>query len=169
MQLRLDRIPNRKLFELAISDKDGKVEFHTSTIGSGLSSIYARRDVGIKQEVYRTILVECKTLDTIIREQKLDRINLLKMDIEGHELRALHGAKDAIAAGVIEMIMFEFGSANVNSRTFFRDFWDLLNAKYNIFIIAPAGRLVVVDKYSEDLEYFRGSSNYLAIWRSSVL
>jgi hypothetical protein len=52
----------------------------------------------------------------------------MKMDIEGHELFALRGAKRALARGVIRPLSFEFGTGNINSRTFFRDYWDLLTS-----------------------------------------
>jgi hypothetical protein len=85
------------------------------------------------------------------------------MDIEGHELFALRGAKNALKAGCIRALSFEFGSGNINSRTFFRDFWDLLTMyEYKIVRVLPGGKLYSVRAYNEDLEYFRGVSNYIA-------
>jgi FkbM family methyltransferase len=165
MKRRLPRIPNPHVFEFAISDEIGEIAFYTPTRGSGLSSIHSRRDVGVNQEVYEKIVVPRRTLDSVIAEQQIERVDLLKMDIEGHELSALIGAKNSIAEGRIEKIMFEFGSANVNSRTFFRDFWDLLELRFDLFRITPCGHLCRLGSYAEDLEYFRGSTNYLGILR----
>jgi len=59
--------------------------------------------------------------------------------------------------------MFEFGAPNIYSRTFFSDFWDLLTADgFRLDRILPGGRLLRIDSYSEELEHFRGVSNYLA-------
>ena len=59
--------------------------------------------------------------------------------------------------------MFEFGSANVNSRTFFRDFWDLLTGYgYRVERIIPGGGTPPSAATPRDLEYFRGATNYVA-------
>jgi hypothetical protein len=87
----------------------------------------------------------------------------MKLDIEGAELSALLGAAASLSRGRIDTIAFEFGSANVYSRTFFRDFWQLLaDAGFRLWRILPGGGLLAVDSYSEQLEHFRGVSNYLA-------
>jgi hypothetical protein len=54
----------------------------------------------------------------------------------------------------------------VNSRTFFRDFWELLAPlSFELRRICPGGKTTVVKSYYEDLEPFRGVTNYVAILR----
>ena len=90
--------------------------------------------------------------------------DFLKMDLEGHELFALRGAGDYLAPGKIAALAFEFGSANVNSRTFFRDFWELLTPLgYTLYRMVPGGRTLKISHYDETLEFFRGATNYLAV------
>ena len=73
------------------------------------------------------------------------------------------GAAGLLGSHAVKVVMFEFGSANVNSRTFFRDFWDLLTGfGYRIERIIPGGGTLAVRRYAEDLEYFRGATNYVA-------
>ena len=77
------------------------------------------------------------------------------------------GAARTLERGGISALTFEFGSGNVNSRTFFRDFWELLSGHgYRIERIIPGGRTVPVDNYGEELEYFRGATNYIATLRN---
>lgn len=105
------------------------------------------------------------TLDSVIASERIEFVDFAKLDIEGHELFALRGAREALAERRIGALSFEFGSGNVNSRTFFRDYWDLLiPAGFRISRITPGGRRVPVPVpvYYEDLEYFRGVSNYVA-------
>jgi hypothetical protein len=84
-------------------------------------------------------------------------------DIEGHELAALAGATKALKSKTIGALSFEFGSGNVNSRTYFHDFWDLLSEHgYSVYRILPSGRALRIERYDENLEYFRGVSNYVA-------
>jgi hypothetical protein len=93
----------------------------------------------------------------------LEFVDFLKMDIEGHELFALRGAETALKEHRIGALLFEFGGGNINSLTFFRQFWELLtSAGFRIWRITPGGKPVFIDEYYEDLEYFRGVSNYVA-------
>ena len=50
-------------------------------------------------------------------------IDLLKLDVEGNELLALKGLSDSIE--YIKIIQFEFGGSNIDSRTYFQDFYYL--------------------------------------------
>ena len=79
-------------------------------------------------------------------------------------LFALRGATHALSQGIVRALSFEFGAGNVNSRTFFRDFWELLSPYgYGFHRICPGGTTLTISDYYEDLEFFRGVSNYLAV------
>lgn len=103
-------------------------------------------------------------MDDIIEEYKIERVDFMKMDIEGHELEALQGAKKSLKNKVIRALTFEFGIRNINSRTYFRDFYELLSSlDYQIYRILPSSQLMHIKEYYEDREYFRGATNYVAI------
>ncbi len=160
---RLPRIPNPTVVEAAVSEQEGEIVLHTPIRGSGLASVHARRDVSVSRETYESVTVPAITLDGYVHRNGIDRIDLLKMDIEGHELAALRGAVQTFEAGIIRTVSFEFGSANVNSRTFFRDFWDFFDERgFKLHRIIAGGGVVAVPRYGEDLEYFRGATNYIA-------
>jgi hypothetical protein len=88
------------------------------------------------------------------------------MDIEGHELFALRGAQKCLANHRIGGLLFEFGFGNINSRTFLKDFWDLLSPDFRIYRVTPSGIPLLINEYYEDLEYFRGATNYIAELKS---
>ena len=156
-------LPNAKVFKVAVSDKDGQGTLYQPPVGSGLASLHERRDISVVQHKYKKLEVETRSLDSIVRQCSVESIDFLKMDVEGHELSVLQGANDLLSRRAIKVVMFEFGSANVNSRTFFRDFWDLLSAHgFRVSRILPGGGKTTIERYAEDLEYFRGATNYAA-------
>ena len=86
----------------------------------------------------------------------------LKVDVEGHELDVFSGAKDALRKGSIKNIQFEFGGCNIDTRTFFQDFWYLLTGYgYTLYRIMPDGSLYRINNYAEKLEAFI-CTNYFA-------
>lgn len=164
IEKRLPCIPNPTVLKCAMSDSIGMAKLQIPTQGSGLASFYVRNDVSVVQHTYTTLEVETRTLDNVAESEHLDRVDILKMDIEGHELAALRGARGLLSKKKIAVIQFEFGSANVNAHVFFRELWDLLHThNFKLYRIVPGGRAFPVTEYNETLEYFRGATNYIAV------
>ena len=65
------------------------------------------------------IKVAMVTLDAFARHRSIDKIDLLKIDVEGAELRVLQGAREMIAARRIQVLQIEMTENNLLSRTFF--------------------------------------------------
>lgn len=153
------------LTQAAVGEAEGEATFFTpeATGIGGNASLHLRRDSHCSKSRFVTQKVKVVTIDHFMDLRRIDRIDFLKMDIEGNELAALRGAEKALQRKAIRALSFEFGSGNINSRTFFHDFWDLLTG-YGCKInrVLPGGRLLRIERYHEDLEYFRGVSNYVA-------
>jgi hypothetical protein len=125
--------------------------------------MYERGETYFRGIQQRRVTIPVTTLDAVLSEHNIDFVDFAKFDIEGAEFSAFQGGKTAFLQGKIGALSLEFGSGNINSRTFFRDFWDFLTChRYEIFRILPGGRVMPVRDYYEDLEHFRGVSNYLA-------
>ena len=161
--IRQKALPGIKLFPFALGEKAESRSYYSSSDTDGSASLYDRRDTPFKDLSYDRRTVDVRTLDEVIESEGIEFVDYVKMDIEGHELFALRGAARALAAGKIGALSFEFGCGNINSRTFFRDFWDLLTASnFAIYRIKPQGRDVLLKDYYEDAEYFQGSTNFVA-------
>jgi FkbM family methyltransferase len=149
-----------KLFELGFSNKNQTVPLHMAEGKSALSSLHNRNLKHFNISMNKKININVKTIDSFCEENKIDNIDFLKIDIEGEELNAFMGGVKMINNNKIKYIQFEFGGANIDSKTYFRDFWYLLSPKYNLYKITEQG-LMPIKKYNENQEIFL-MCNYLA-------
>ena len=82
------------------------------------------------------------------------------MDVEGHELDVLKGATKALQD--ISIIQFEFGGSNIDTRTYFQDFWYFFSdLGFDLYRLGPRKPLRITN-YSEHDETFR-PTNYIAV------
>lgn len=153
-------IPSIKVFRLGFGSKETKQLLHTNADESGLASLYKRRldHYNIKMEKSEEVVIN--TIDTFCSKAGINHIHFLKLDIEGHELEALKGASGLIASDRIDYIQFEFGGCNIDSRTYFQDYFYLLKDNFHIYRILKDG-LYKVDQYKEMYEAFH-ITNFLA-------
>lgn len=156
-------VKNVFLWNLGLSDQPGELVLHADEENSTLSSVYKRdlTHIGKPFDYRETISVD--TLDNFCIQQNIARIDFLKLDVEGHEISVLQGAKNMLDQNKIHFIQFEFGGGNIDSKTYFKDFFLLLHSRYSIYRILKNG-LFEIKTYSERLEVFQ-SSNFLAIHR----
>lgn len=155
------------LHQLALSNQSGEAPLYADKAASSLASLYPRDLNHLSIDFSQQEKVKTATLTSFCQEHTISYIHFLKLDTEGHELSILQGGKSLISADAIEVIQFEFGGCNIDSRTYFRDYYLLLDPKYRIFRIVRDG-LVPINHYSERLEVFL-SCNYLAVHRTSKL
>ena len=151
------------LVPLAVSNETGQAVLFSDEPGSGLGSLTKRKldhfNINFDTtESIKTIRFE----DYWVNQLNSREIDLVKIDIEGHELSALQGFGNAIDS--IKVIQFEFGGCNIDTRTFFQDFWYFFNEhNFDIYRITPFGAEPIL-KYREIEEYF-STTNYIAVRR----
>jgi FkbM family methyltransferase len=155
------KYPNINIYNFGFSDKKSKLILYSDKKVSGLASVYNRRlkHFGIKMNFKENI--KTKTIDSFCIEKNITHINFLKIDVEGHELKVLEGAKKILQNKGIDYIQFEFGGCNIDSRTFLQDFFYLFGDNYQIYRVLKNG-LYNLGKYKEQYERFV-TTNYLAI------
>jgi len=161
-RLKASDVPGLTIVQRAVSDQPGELDLHADFAGSVVASLYQRADTYLDPQTC-VERVQVTTVDEEMQAYGLDRIDFMKIDVEGAELQVLQGAQRALGRQAIRSFTFEFGSANIYSRVFFRDLWDLIAGNgYSLWRIVPGGRLIPQPRYREDLEHFRGVSNYVA-------
>ena len=88
--IKLNSCQNIKAFNLALGNKDGTISFGVPNFdgGSGASSEF----LNYSKRVQTTM----RHLDDVIKEQKINKVDFIKADIEGGELNMLKGAEKLI-------------------------------------------------------------------------
>lgn len=142
-----------------LADYSKKSNLYSDFEGSGLASLSKRRldhfniDMSIHEEIQLMRFDE-------YWKNKNNKIDLFKIDVEGHELSVLNGIGDYINS--IKVIQFEFGGCNIDTRTFFQDYWYFFkNIGFSIFRITPIG-FFKIHKYKESYERFK-TTNYICV------
>jgi len=152
-----------KLNNIGIGKAKGVAILHFNSIGSGLASLTKRRLDHFGIDFNKSEKVGISTIDDYCSENAIKHIHLLKIDIEGHELDALVGARRMFDNKSIDIVTFEFGGCNIDTRTFFQDFWYFFSEiNMKIFRITPSGYLHAIESYKEIHEQFR-TINFIAI------
>jgi FkbM family methyltransferase len=136
-----------------------KIKYHPGRNES--SSIH----VGATHLPWAYELIDAKVLtgSEYCIQKGISRIEFLKIDTEGHDINVLHGFSEFIENEYISMIQFEYNEMSIFSRTFLKDFYELLGPRYVIGRILPMG--VAFKDYSTLDENFL-HANFLAVARS---
>ena len=123
------------VIEAAAYSTSGPLEFqvHDSS-RAAFSSIYAQDETG------HTITVEGCSLDDLLEAEGIDRVDFVKLDVEGAEIDALGGCSRSVEAGRLPVVAIEFSEKVLNSAN--RTTLDLAKAwqdrGYSFFRLNPA-------------------------------
>lgn len=151
------------LNNIGLGKEKGGFDLFTDSPGSGGASLTKRNLEHLGVDFSQLEKVRIDRIDNYCSTKNIQHIDLLKIDVEGHELDVLYGAENMFKNSNIKMVSFEFGGCNIDTRTFFRDFYYFFR-KYNfqLYRITPSGYLYTIPSYGESYEQFR-TTNFLAI------
>jgi FkbM family methyltransferase len=143
--------------KIALGENNGTLFLSYDEEGSSGSQI-----TGYEQRGNNNELVETRTLDSFCKENKIEQIDLLKIDTEGYELNLLRGAVEMLNNKKIKLIQFEFGAPSEQKYSF-KEFFDILNKNYLIFRILQNG-YYPIKEYHHYYEIIT-VTNFLAVRR----
>ncbi len=160
-------IPNVRLNNVAFGAEQGTATLYSDVPASGLSSLTKRDLSHFDRSMDLSQQVDVRTIDDYCDEHDIPHIHLLKIDVEGHEQDVLAGASRMFAEKRIEAATFEFGGCNIDSRTFFRDFYHFFSdQRMHLYRITPRGFLRKMPRYREAQEQFV-TTNFLAVRKAA--
>jgi FkbM family methyltransferase len=143
-----------------LSGADSKAELGIVHEGAGSNSIH-------NHAVLEREIITLVTADGYAASNGIDRLSLMKIDVEGHELDVLAGATRLLHDGRVDLVQFEYTWRWIDAKRYLRDAFDLLQSHgYVVHRITPSG-LLRFDNWTPDLENF-WETNYLAVSPSAV-
>lgn len=153
--------PRVTLVNAAVGREAGRRQLWSDQPGSGMASLSQRQLDHLGIEFVHTEDVDVVTIDEWCAAHRVQP-QIVKLDIEGHELEALEGARQTLLG--VQVVQFEFGGCNIDTRTYFRDFYVLFeHAGFDLFRLSPRG-LMSLPHYSEQDEAFQ-TTNFYAVRR----
>lgn len=100
--LELNNFKNCQIIEMAISNFKGKAIFYENSLsGEGCLDSNLIRKCTSKTEI------NLETIDNFIKTNKIEKVNMMKIDVEGYELEVFEGAKNSLKENKIEKIICE--------------------------------------------------------------
>ena len=103
---------NINIFNTAIGNISGQVDFHVNNFSATNSILPTHPDSNINWgkgmlDTIETIKINSLILDDFIEQNKIDKIDILKLDTQGAEYNIIEGALKSIGQNIISLIYLE--------------------------------------------------------------
>ena len=95
-------VGNVKAFPVAASDAHAMLPLYISTDNRGDNRLYA------SDEERPQVEVEARPLDALLRENKIETVDLIKIDVQGYEPKVIAGLRETIIASPNLTLLTEF-------------------------------------------------------------
>jgi FkbM family methyltransferase len=151
---------------LGLGAEIGRSDLWTYGDATEISSLYRRQTLSGLPAAAPTSAgpVELTTLGAYCRSRAITRINYLKIDTEGHDLKVLRGGHGLLSAGAVDLVQFEYGATNIDSRDLLMDFFAFFeDLPYALHKIHPEW-IARHECYDQRLENF-AYQNWIAVRR----
>ena len=148
---------------VGLSNIEASLTLFSNQLGADMASLTKRRADHYKLKFDKSEKVRViKFINYYNKRLSGQIIDLLKIDVEGHEMNVLEGCGEIIRK--IRCVQFEFSQFNIDTKIFFQDFWLFFKERdFDIYLISPSLGLIKIKQYSERYEYFYKATNYIAL------
>lgn len=150
------RLENVFTHQVAMSSQSGSAIMHQYDIPA-INSLSSQANYAIRTgaEVKAVINIQSTTVDRFCADTSLERVDLLKVDVEGHDIEVLKGARSMMEQRAIKFVFIEFNDVNGNQSLssideLLRPFGFRFVATYNDYIAGPG----FLDYIADGAEFF---------------
>lgn len=102
-----------KVFPIGLADKEKKIEFFSNK-GSATNSLLRLSDSAKSVwgnidalSASASVLCQFSTLDDFVFENGINRIDVLKIDVQGAEFRVIEGGQKTLSSGIVKIVKCE--------------------------------------------------------------
>lgn len=139
------------LLPFALSNKSAELPFYESSCKS-MNSCGKVNRLPVTADEKGNIIVQTYRIDDLILPVNIDKMWMLKIDVEGHELEVLQGARKLLDESRIEYIVVEFSPNGRMGIQWGLDLLEELHARgYTCFHLRGFGRCDIKKKRSPSL------------------
>ncbi len=167
--------PDTKIIPLAVAEQSGHRTLYVNEIDATNSLLPAasstRKYLPGKRVTKATMQVAVTSVDDFVKKNRVGSIHILKMDIQGSELLALHGSEKTLKEKRIPLIFTEIMfTPHYENQPLFYQIWDFLaRSRYslldiyylqrakngqlryaNALFVSAEVRKTVIDRYPEE-------------------
>lgn len=149
--------PRVVVVEVAAGRQAGIARLHGGASGTSQASLISRDVLAGSAAIDVTVM----RLEDCLRERSIERVDLLKLDVEGFELAALEGLGSKLRPEAVDVIQFEYGGTTLDAGATLRELYRLLShAGYLIGKLLP--RAIDIRPYDPGMEHF-SYCNFVAL------
>lgn len=142
--------------------KDKKVLSFSKNMDTHGSLSFLKKE---QEDEYNSMEVDTTMLDEVLKDLKWEKIDLLKLDLEGFDHNALLGARTALEGGKISVIQFEVTrNWEVSGSSPSATFRFLIQHGFRLFLITEKGLSLI--RKPMNIPHFSIYSNFCAIHES---
>jgi FkbM family methyltransferase len=123
--------------KVAASDTHSETKMFTRR-SDDTSSMYRGENLDKKHGVATQVNVRTIRLDTYMKDNNVSHVDLLKIDVQGHELAVLRGLGEYLRPELVRWILFEYDSTYIDAALRLQDMYRLLQKHgYRICKVFP--------------------------------
>ena len=141
-------------FPIAASDTRKKLPLFISKENRGDNRLYAT------EQKRNSIMVDCLTIDELLKENEIRNLDLIKIDVQGYESKVLKGMSKIVRSSKKLILISEFWPKGISqSGENPKEYLNMLRKmKFQLFELKSNGSLILLKQSEDDkfIEKYRG-------------